>query len=177
MLPLHPYILTTILAITTVPEMQWSCTLSKVEIAKMGMVAPLNKKDYAGPAEELVSLAQTFKGTPYKYASANPANGFDCSGFVMYVFNHFQISVPRSSYEFTKFGKEVDLKSALPGDVILFTGSNAQVRRVGHVGIITQAGDDLQFIHASSGKAYSIIETSFTPHYQKRFMKIVRVLE
>ena len=79
----------------------------------------------------------------------------------MYVFNHFQIAVPRSSYGYTKIGKEVNLESAQPGDVILFTGSNAQVRRVGHVGIITQGGDDLQFIHASSGKAYSVVETSF----------------
>jgi cell wall-associated NlpC family hydrolase len=176
MLPLHSYILTTLLAITTIPEIHPSCTLSKAEIAEMEINAPLNN-EYAGQAAALVSFAQTFKGTPYKYASANPANGFDCSGFVMYVFNHFQISVPRSSYEYTKFGKEVDLKSALPGDVILFTRTHAQPRRVGHVGIVTQGGDDLQFIHASSGKAYGVIETSFTPHYQKRFIKIVRVLE
>ena len=176
MLPLHPYILTTILAITTVPEIHLSSTLSKAELAEMEMIAPLNKES-AEPAANLVSFAQTFKGTPYKYASANPAKGFDCSGFVMYVFNHFRISVPRSSYEYTKFGKEVDIKSARPGDVILFTGTNAQVRRVGHVGIITQGGNDLQFIHASSGKAYSVIETSFSPHYQKRFVKIVRILQ
>ena len=165
------------MAITTVPDIQQSSTLGRAEIVAMEMIAPLNKNEDESPAAELISFAQTFKGTPYKYASANPAKGFDCSGFVMYVFNHFNVSVPRSSYDYTKIGKEVELKSAQPGDVILFTGSNAQVRRVGHVGIITQGGDDLQFIHASSGKAYSVVETSFTPHYQKRFMKIVRVLQ
>lgn len=143
----------------------------------MQMGTPLHIKADIDSSAELVSFAQTFKGTPYKYASANPEKGFDCSGFVMYVFNHFKVSVPRSSFEYAKIGKEVDLKSAQPGDVILFTGTNAQVRRVGHVGIITQGGSDLQFIHASSGKAYSVIETSFTPHYQKRFVKIVRIMQ
>ena len=176
MLPLHSYIIPAILAITTVPEIRPSTTLGRAEIAEM-IIAPSSNKRDEGPAAELVSYAQTLKGTPYKYASANPAKGFDCSGFVMYVFNHFKFSVPRTSYEYTKIGKEVDLKSAQPGDVILFTGTNAQVRRVGHMGIVTQGGDDLQFIHASSGKAYSVVETSFTPHYQKRFVKIVRLLE
>src|SRR5436190_23132267 len=45
--------------------------------------------------EELISYAQTLIGTPYKYASTDPSVGFDCSGFITYVFNHFNISVPR----------------------------------------------------------------------------------
>jgi cell wall-associated NlpC family hydrolase len=46
---------------------------------------------------ELVTFARTLTGTPYKYGSTDPAQGFDCSGFVTYVFNHFGIVVPRSS--------------------------------------------------------------------------------
>jgi len=126
---------------------------------------------------EIISFAQTLKGAKYKYASADPKNGFDCSGFVMYVFNHFEVSVPRSSRDYTKVGQEIDLKDAQPGDVILFTGSNSEIRRVGHVGIITQSGDNLSFIHASSGKTYSVTETPLTAHYQKRFIKVVRVLK
>jgi cell wall-associated NlpC family hydrolase len=127
---------------------------------------------------DLIAYAQTFKGTRYKYASADPKKGFDCSGFVMYVFNHFQMSVPRSSIDFTRVGNKVELPSAKPGDVILFTGANSKIRKVGHVGIITQAaGDSIVFIHASSGKKYSVTETKLNAHYKARFMKVVRLLE
>jgi cell wall-associated NlpC family hydrolase len=127
--------------------------------------------------EQLITFAQTLKGVRYKYASANPKTGFDCSGFVKYVFNHFQMRVPRTSKGLSGIGKEIDLQSAMPGDVILFTGSNSAIRKVGHVGIITQAGDTISFIHAASGKTYRVTETTLTPHYKRRFIKVVRVLE
>jgi cell wall-associated NlpC family hydrolase len=131
-----------------------------------------------GIRSELIAFAQTLKGTPYKYACSDPKRGFDCSGFVMYVFNHFQMTVPRSSVGFTHIGKEIELKNAMPGDVILFTGTNASRRVVGHVGIITQAAaDSVSFIHASSGKAHSVTETTLGAHYKKRFMKVVRMVE
>src|SRR5687768_13606220 len=72
----------------------------------------------------LINFAQSLKGTPYRYGCSDPKKGFDCSGFVMYVFKHFQMTVPRSSIDFTKVGKEVELKEALPGDLILFTGTD-----------------------------------------------------
>lgn len=126
---------------------------------------------------DLVAFAQSFKGVPYKYASADPDKGFDCSGFVLYVFKHFNVQVPRSSSAFAKIGKRVPLEEAQPGDIILFTGPrSAKASTVGHVGIITEGGETISFIHASSGKAYSVVETSMTPHYQKRFVKVVRVL-
>lgn len=126
-------------------------------------------------AGELIAFAQTLKGTPYKYACSDPKKGFDCSGFVQYVFNRFQIQVPRSSIAFTNIGQSVDLSSAQPGDLILFTGTNASIRKVGHVGIITQTGGGITFIHASSGKAHGVTETLLGPHYEKRFIKVVRV--
>lgn len=124
----------------------------------------------------LITFAQSLKGTPYRYACADPKKGFDCSGFVMYVFNRFKMKVPRSSIDFTNIGKEIDIKDAIPGDIILFTGTNAKIRKVGHVGIITQGGDTPVFIHASSGKTAAVIETALNPHYKKRFIKVVRLL-
>jgi cell wall-associated NlpC family hydrolase len=127
--------------------------------------------------DELISYAQTFKGTPYKYASADPVKGFDCSGFVLYVFKHFHVKVPRSSSAFAKIGKKVKLDDAQPGDIILFTGpKSTKPGTVGHVGIVTSGGPNPSFIHATSGKAYSVIETSMSPHYRKRFVKLVRVI-
>lgn len=124
----------------------------------------------------LISFAQSLKGIRYKYACADPKKGFDCSGFVMYVFNHFKMKVPRSSIDFTNVGKEIDIKDAVPGDIILFTGTDARIRKVGHVGIVTQVADTLVFIHASSGKTPAVIETALNPHYKKRFIKVIRVM-
>jgi len=127
--------------------------------------------------EKLIAFSQTLKGIPYKYASSDPAAGFDCSGFITYVFNHFGISVPRTSTDFTNEGKPVDLSLSKPGDLILFTGTDSTIRTVGHMGIITQVSDSIVFIHATSGKAYAVTETTLNPYYMGRFMKVIRVFE
>ncbi|MEO6638997.1 MAG: NlpC/P60 family protein, partial [Ginsengibacter sp.] len=60
--------------------------------------------------DSLVAYAETLLGTPYKYASTDPSVGFDCSGFITYVFNHYNISVPRSSKDFENTGTEIPIK-------------------------------------------------------------------
>lgn len=126
--------------------------------------------------ESLVSYAQTLKGVRYKYASTDPAQGFDCSGFITYVFNHFKIAVPRSSVDFTNVGKEVTIQEARPGDLILFTGTDSSIRVVGHMGIITQNNNgELEFIHSTSGKAYGVTTTPLNGYYKGRFVKVIRV--
>jgi cell wall-associated NlpC family hydrolase len=126
--------------------------------------------------QSIVAFAQTLIGTPYKYGSTEPKEGFDCSGFITYVFNHFDIAVPRSSVDFTSVGKEVPKDDARPGDLILFTGTNNQIRTVGHMGIVTfNSPDTLFFIHSTSGKLNSVTVTPLNEYYQKRFMKIVRI--
>lgn len=125
--------------------------------------------------EELVSFAKTLIGVPYLYASTDPSKGFDCSGFITYVFNHFSWPVPRSSVDFTNVGKQVDQLDAQPGDLILFTGTNDSIRIVGHMGIITENTDTLKFIHSTSGRANAVTISELTEHYRKRFVKITRI--
>jgi cell wall-associated NlpC family hydrolase len=125
---------------------------------------------------EVVSYAQTLIGIPYRYGSTDPTIGFDCSGFITYVFNHFNIAVPRSSVEFTNQGKEVDINDSRPGDLILFTGTDSSVRVVGHMGMVeSRRNDSLFFIHSSSGKANGVVITPFQKYYQGRFVKVIRV--
>ncbi len=131
-------------------------------------------------ADSLISFAETQLGKNYCYATSNPDKGFDCSGFVYFVFNHFNISVPRSSKEYKNFGKQIPIDSARRGDVIVFTGTNARYRSPGHVGIISDNnGGNPRFIHSSSGKKRGVIYSDFneSPYYKKRFIKIVRVYE
>ncbi len=127
-------------------------------------------------ADSIVDFAETLVGTPYKYASTDPTAGFDCSGFITYVFNHFNIKVPRSSIGFTNVGTEVPLQHSHKGDLILFTGTDSTERFVGHMGIVTKNENaDLQFIHSSSGKANGVTITPLNSYYKGRFVKVVRV--
>lgn len=126
----------------------------------------------------MLEFAKSMIGIPYRYASSNPAKGFDCSGFVSYVFQNFGFKVPRSSREFASSGEPKKLEDAHIGDVILFTGTNSKVRRVGHVGIIYSINNgEIKFIHSSSGGKKGVIITSLNEgFYKKRFMKVVSVL-
>lgn len=125
--------------------------------------------------QDLVNFAETLKGVPYVYASTNPKVGFDCSGFITYVFNQFGISVPRSSIDFTGVGKEIPKEKAKRGDIILFTGTNPAERFVGHMGIIVSNTDTLRFIHSTSGKAMGVTVTPLSKYYLTRFVKTIRV--
>ncbi len=126
--------------------------------------------------ERLVAYAKTLLGVPYKYASTDPAQGFDCSGFITYVFNHFNTQVPRSSVQFTNVGKEVATPFARPGDLILFTGTDSTEKFVGHMGIVASNTDTLKFIHASSGKAMGVTISPLTGYYETRFVKVIQVM-
>jgi cell wall-associated NlpC family hydrolase len=128
--------------------------------------------------DSLVTFAKTLIGTPYLYAGTDPAKGFDCSGFINYVFNHFNVTVPRSSYDFINAGKKIPLDSCQEGDLILFTGTNPQERTIGHIGIVCETKTKWpSFIHSSSGKANSVTITSMeSVFYQDRFVAAVDVL-
>jgi murein DD-endopeptidase / murein LD-carboxypeptidase len=131
-------------------------------------------------ADSIITFAQSLKGTNYCYASASPGKGFDCSGFTYYVFEHFKIKTPRSSIDYSGFGKKVSIDSCKKGDIIVFTGTNAANRKPGHVGIVIEGtGDNVRFIHSSSSKKhYGVVESTFSesPYYKKRFIKVVRIL-
>jgi cell wall-associated NlpC family hydrolase len=128
--------------------------------------------------QELLNFANTLIGTPYKYASIDPAIGFDCSGFITYVFNHFKIAVPRSSIDFTNVRRAIPLEQAKPGDLILFTGTDSTIREVGHMGIITSAQPaDIKFIHSTSGKVHGVTITPLNAYYMGRFVKVIRVFK
>lgn len=131
------------------------------------------------PSAELVSFSKTLLGRPYLYGSTDPAQGFDCSGFITYVFNHFGFKVPRSSVEFTNRGKEIPVQQAQPGDLILFTGTDSTKHIVGHMGIVIEPDTEgsLQFIHSSSGKANGVTISPLKGYYESRFMKVITVRE
>ena len=129
-------------------------------------------------ADSVVEFAKTLIGTRYKYGSAIKEEGFDCSGFITYVFNHFKIQVPRISKDFTNAGTPVTPAESKPGDLILFTGTDTTGWVVGHMGIITQNENGrLQFIHSASGKSIGVIISGMSKYFETRLVKVIRVFQ
>ncbi|MDL2316966.1 NlpC/P60 family protein [Desulfovibrio sp. OttesenSCG-928-A18] len=102
--------------------------------------------------EKLALAAQKYLGVKYKWGGTTPA-GFDCSGFVYYVYKEHGITIPRTSREQAKAGKAVAKKDVLPGDLVFF-GPRAS-GPVDHVGIYI--GSDT-YVHAPN-PSYPILKT------------------
>lgn len=141
---------------------------NKIEIVDTKNVAELTKR------EEIVAFAKKYLGTKYCYAGGDPQSGFDCSGFVNFVFKKFDIELPRSSSGFTKLGKPLKPDDFRVGDVLVFYGYRDS-NSVGHVGIVYEAnGMKSKFIHASSGKEMAVIISELgSDMYTKRFYKCI----
>lgn len=126
---------------------------------------------------EVLGFAKTYLGTTYRYASVDPAKGFDCSGFVYFVFKHFNIDLPRGSAGYKSLGTTQKPEEFKVGDVLVFYGY-IENDHIGHVGIICEAnGMKSRFIHASSGKAKGVtISRLDSGLYNRRFYKCIDVI-
>jgi cell wall-associated NlpC family hydrolase len=127
--------------------------------------------------ENLVAFAKNYLGTPYCYASIDPEKGFDCSGFVHFVFKNFNIDLPHSSNAFKSVGTQVKPEDFKVGDVVVFYGYRNS-SQIGHVGIICEAnGMKSKFIHSSSGKVKGVIISELDSEmYSRRYYKCVDVV-
>lgn len=76
----------------------------------------------------VANYAKRFRGVPYVWGGSSPRPGFDCSGFVRYVWGHFGVSLPHSSYGDESYGRRVLRRYLKPGDLVFFAGGS-------HVGI------------------------------------------
>jgi lipoprotein Spr len=145
---------------------------------KTGPTTPQLLKTDSVSADSILQFAQSLIGIRYRIATSNPLIGFDCSGFVGYVFKKFNFNVPRSSYEFISVGEKISLEDAKPGDIILFTGTKKHTRKIGHIAIVlfNWAGS-LKFIHSTSGKEHGVTITAMDDTYRHRFVQIIRLLK
>jgi peptidoglycan DL-endopeptidase CwlO len=104
--------------------------------------------------DAVAQVAQQYQGVPYVYGGADPS-GFDCSGFVQYVYAQFGVSLPHSSSAQGNL-PQISPDAAVPGDIIVFDGGS-------HVGIYLGGN---MMIHAPyPGRTVSIQEIYTTNHY------------
>ncbi|WP_195573754.1 C40 family peptidase [Paenibacillus sp. 1001270B_150601_E10] len=111
-------------------------------------------------SSKILNTAYSYLGVPYVWGGMSP-NGFDCSGFVSYVFQKHGVGLPRTAHDMYK-SLNTSVKAPEKGDLVFFSASG---NRITHVGIYT--GNN-KYIHASSGSANSVIESSLGSAWSKK---------
>jgi cell wall-associated NlpC family hydrolase len=107
-------------------------------------------------------VARSLLGAPYRNGGADPA-GFDCSGFVQFVFARAGAAVPRSVREQWQAGSAIEAAELAPGDLVFFA---IEGRRVSHVGI---ALDAATFVHAPSSRGVVRVERLDAEYWARRY--------
>jgi cell wall-associated NlpC family hydrolase len=135
---------------------------------------PLPPKEFS-PVTSLLAEARQYLRTPYLFGGADPATGFDCSGFLTYVFNQTGLpALPRTSREQAQEGREIDKAEAKAGDLVYFSHDGTTVQHIGLV--ISNPGAPLAMIHASTSQG--VIETNVdtSSYWNKRLVGLRRVI-
>jgi cell wall-associated NlpC family hydrolase len=118
-------------------------------------------------AKQITDTAKSFIGVPYKFGGTTP-RGFDCSGFVQYVFDKRKITLPRSADTQYKVGKGIAQRNLQQGDLVFFS---TYEEGASHCGIYLEQG---KFIHASShGVMISRLDESY---WKTRYLGARRVI-
>jgi cell wall-associated NlpC family hydrolase len=117
----------------------------------------------------LSGTALSLRGAPYRFGGVDPATGFDCSGFVRYVYQQHGVPMPREVREQFRVGKSVDRRRLEPGDLVFFS---TVAPGASHVGIMI-GGD--QFIHAPSERGVVRVENLTSQYWSARYIGAKRV--
>ncbi len=131
-----------------------------------------NTTTSSSKGEEIAEYAKQFLGCKYVYGGSGPST-FDCSGFTMYVYKNFGISLSHSARAQSSNGTYVSKEELEPGDLVFFKDYET-MDGIGHCGIYIGDGN---FIHASSGTGYCVkISTLLSGSYNTRYETARRLI-
>ena len=119
---------------------------------------------------ELVATAKDLIGIKYRGGGTTKA-GFDCSGFVSYVYKDLGVSLPRTSSGMYASGSKVNKSDLASGDLVFF---NTSSKGVSHVGIYIGDG---KFIHSSSSKGVESRRSIYAPPSGARYVGAKRIAD
>lgn len=119
--------------------------------------------------DRLVSRAMNYLGTPYRYGGVSPQTGFDCSGFVYYLYGAvFGQRIPRMPHDMVREATPVARGDLQKGDLVMFGYRGA----ITHVGIYSGNG---QFVHATHRGSPVMVTSLDADYYNTRYLKAVRL--
>ena len=121
-----------------------------------------------GGNQTIVNAAKSKLGTLYLWGGTGQGNKYDCSGLSQYCHKQAGINIPRTSLEQSKSGKSVSKSQLLPGDLVFFKTTKAEV---GHVGIYVGNGE---MIHTSSTSKPCRYDKVFEGYYGPKFVRARR---
>ena len=124
----------------------------------LGQEFPTVSRGLMGGNRRLIATAMQYMGVPYVYGGSSPS-GFDCSGFVQYVYRQVGIDLPRTADIQFEVGVPVSKSELQAGDLVFFAGDYVNVS---HVGIYLRDGE---FIHAST--TYGIAIDTLSRDYRR----------
>ncbi|MDP9323508.1 MAG: NlpC/P60 family protein [Acidobacteriota bacterium] len=135
---------------------------------------PSALRDGSGDGYAISGMALSLQGAPYRNGGSEPS-GFDCSGFVWYVFDQHGIPLPRTVTDQFQIGSHVDKGDVRAGDLVFFDtgGAGLSGMHATHVGI-SIGGDE--FVHAPSTKGQVRVERLGSGYWSARFLEARRVL-
>jgi len=121
--------------------------------------------------QQIVDFALQFIGTKYVWGGSSPS-GFDCSGFVTYVYKNFDVSVTRTaSGQYRDNGVHIDKSELMPGDLVFFSSNR---RSVTHVGIFI---NEEEFVHASQSGVGVVISRLDSAYYTRVWWGAKRLVQ
>ena len=153
-------------------------TLLEKPAGNRGTTASVESNASTGPSSsgsanpigrQIADYALQYVGYPYVYGGEDPS-GFDCSGFMQYVFAHFGYSINRTATAQLQNGYYVDRNDLKPGDIIYFgSGSVAS-----HVGLYIGDG---KFVHAQGSSTGVVISSLSETWYDNRYLCAHRIAD
>ncbi len=120
----------------------------------------------------IVSLAQTQVGARYTWGGTSPSTGFDCSGFVYWVFNTLGYPLERTLPEQFSAGRRVRLEELRPGDIVFF--ADTYTSGLSHNGIYIGDGKFIHAVDESTGVAITPLNSAY---WEQRYVGAVRVVD
>ncbi len=137
--------------------------------ALLGKSMPAVTHSMNAMSRTVVSDAMNYMGVPYVFGGNTPSSGFDCSGYVRYVFANAGIYLPRTADVQYNCGYAVSTSELAPGDLVFF---ETYCPGPSHVGIYVGDGN---FIHASSSRGVTISSLS-SSYYSAHYLGARRVM-
>lgn len=117
---------------------------------------------------KIVETGKNYIGVPYVFGGTTP-KGFDCSGFLQYVFKQNGLSIPRLADEQYNLGSNAKVSQLLPGDLVFFS---TYTSGVSHCGIYV---GNRSFLHASSSKGIRI-DSLDSDYWKSKFVGAKKII-